>query len=125
MKRTEIWTPEQHEKRKAWDRENAKKKYEQYKEQRKIALDLLGNKCILCEKTENLHLHHIEYHEDSNYPRNGNGWSRTRRVKEALENPERFKLLCSGCHQSITVISRMINNKGGIDCVLSLLPKQH
>lgn len=125
MKRTEIWTPEQHEKRKAWDRENSKKKYTKYKELRKEALDKLGGKCILCEKNNDLHLHHIEYHADSDYPRTGSGWSRIRRVTEALENPERFKLLCSGCHQSITTISRIIKKAGDLEIVISLLPKQH
>jgi hypothetical protein len=44
-----------------------KKEYGKYlqskdwKERRDFLRDWWGNKCVLCEKTENLHMHHLNY----------------------------------------------------------------
>jgi hypothetical protein len=88
--------------KKEYDRKNQKRIYAKYKEDRQKIVSLLGNKCCVCDKDRKyLHLHHIKYDEHSNYPRTSNGWSRIRRVKEALLYPEKFRLVCPTCHHII------------------------
>jgi hypothetical protein len=85
--------------RKEYDRKHQQEIYEQYKQDRLQLLETLGNCCAICRSdTNHLHLHHKYYDNDSNYPRTGNGWSRVKRVKEAMKNPDKFLLLCAKCH---------------------------
>ncbi len=65
-------------------------------EKRKQALENLGGKCVKCGSKEKLHLHHIKYAKDS--VRWNDKSDDVKRVKEALEHPERFELLCAFCH---------------------------
>jgi hypothetical protein len=96
--------------RKAYDRQRSRQMYEQYQEQRMKALELHGGKCCCCKNStaKQLHLHHKYYDENSDYPRTSSGWSRIRRVKEAIEFPEKFALLCGSCHQTIEIAKRFI-----------------
>ena len=65
-------------------------------EKRKQALQNLGGKCVKCGSKDKLHLHHIKYAKDS--VRWNDKSDDVKRVKEALEHPERFELLCVTCH---------------------------
>lgn len=89
------------DRKKEYDRKRAKKKYQEYKAERSEVLELLGGCCALCSRETNLQLHHNYYDEKSDYPRTGNGWSRIRRVREAQIDPEKFTVLCGGCHKHL------------------------
>lgn len=89
--------------RKKYDRERARKVYEDFKDRRATLLrDVFGGTCALCERAmeKGLHLHHVEYHpEDSNYPRHSRSmYVRLKRLVEAENHPERFTALCPTCH---------------------------
>lgn len=95
----------------AWQRKEADarynaKRYESHLLLRAEVLKNLGNECYVCGAGGcKLDLHHVEYHEsESAYPRNGSGWSRIARVREAHAHPERFRLLCPSCHEVVTHI---------------------
>jgi len=60
------------------------------------ALQKLGGKCVKCGTKSKLHLHHVKYGKDSVTWRDKN--ESNNRIKEALEHPERFELLCAYCH---------------------------
>jgi len=60
------------------------------------ALQSLGGKCVNCSTKNRLHLHHVKYAKDSVRWDDKN--DDVKRVKEALEHPKRFKLLCVTCH---------------------------
>ena len=65
-------------------------------EKRKQVLQNLGGKCVKCGSTEKIHLHHIKYAKGSVNWKDKNEYNN--RIKEALEHPERFELLCAFCH---------------------------
>ena len=88
----------------AYDRQHSKNVYAVYKADRSKAITLLGGCCKLCDGTAELHLHHLKYVDGSNYPRTSNGWSRIRRVREALAHPEHFCLLCPRCHHILELL---------------------
>lgn len=59
---------------------------------RSEAIALLGGKCQLCGSVEGLEFAHLEYRErKSRY--------RGQPYMEALKHPDRFLLLCHGCHK--------------------------
>lgn len=70
---------------------------------RKNAVDSLGGICQRCGATKNLQLHHRYYARDSvrSKVHNENGCQSKKRNLEALEHPERFRLLCLPCHNQI------------------------
>lgn len=60
------------------------------------------NVCVLCGTKKNLNLHHKEIHKDSCIGKEKESGAYTiRRIKEAIEHPERFAILCLPCHNSI------------------------
>jgi len=63
---------------------------------REQALQKLGGKCVKCGTEHKLHLHHVKYAKDSVDWRDKN--ESNNRIKEALEHPERFELVCAFCH---------------------------
>ena len=63
---------------------------------REQALQKLGGKCVKCGTEHKLHLHHVKYAKDSVDWIDKN--DSNKRIKEALEYPERFELLCAFCH---------------------------
>jgi len=65
-------------------------------EKRKQVLKNRGGKCVKCGSTEKLHLHHVKYAKGSVNWRDKNEYNN--RIKEALEHPDRFELLCAFCH---------------------------
>ena len=103
------------ERAKAYSRQYAKNKYMLNRDEiimkskeRRIALRIavnkfMGNKCEICKTTEHLQLHHRYYASDSIRPKvhNENGSQTIKRMKEALKYPQRFRLLCLSCHNSI------------------------
>lgn len=88
--------------RKVYDRKRSQKLYEEFKKRREAILVTLGNECYLCGKKakKGFNLHHIEYHPvESNYPTHSKSMHvREKRLKEAENHPERFRLLCPKCH---------------------------
>lgn len=104
------------------DRQYSKARYEQFRIDRNhLCLNILGGMCYICEDDLNaheFHLHHLEYVEgESDYDRNSKSlWIRIKRVEEATEHPERFKLLCGLCHRSVSSIQghieRMVGRAG-------------
>lgn len=84
-----------------YNRARRKEEYDEFKQQRTKAMELLGGKCVNCNKIaqKGFHFHHIEYIED--YPTHSKSMSvRWKRLKEALAHPERFALLCPHCHNN-------------------------
>ena|SRR3972149_2254214 len=66
--------------------------------QRGLALELLGNKCKICNEVDLiLEFHHLVYEDDS--IRKG------RIFVEVINHPERFWLLCRPCHKILTCIN--------------------
>ena len=104
------------------DRKYSAAKYEQFRiDKDHLCLNILGGMCYICEDEENaqeFHLHHLEYDEvESDYDRNSKSFhTRRKRVDEAMANPERFKLLCPGCHRAVSSIQghieRMVGRAG-------------
>jgi 5-methylcytosine-specific restriction endonuclease McrA len=92
-------------------------RYARFREKKdQISRDFFGGKCFLCGRTDNYqeyHLHHIEYDpEESNYDTHSRAfWTRVRRLKEATEHPERFRLLCQSCHRLITSLGNTLVNE--------------
>ena len=72
---------------------------------REEVLQNLGGKCVKCGAKLRLHLHHIKYEKDS--VRWNDKSDDSKRVKEALEHPERFELLCVTCHEDYHHEQRM------------------
>lgn len=101
--------------RKEYDRVRARSIYEEFKNRRLVLFEKLGNKCFLCDKNAivGFHLHHLNYHDtESNYPTHSKSmFIRLKRLKEAEENPCRFKLLCPSCHRLFHDIEYNLNNK--------------
>jgi hypothetical protein len=96
-----CWQCARSPRRKEYNRKRAQDSYAVFKERRIRITALLGGKCKLCEVAKKgLHLHHVFYHPtESNYKRSSKSfWNRLRRLNEAEEHPERFQLLCEGCH---------------------------
>lgn len=81
------------------------------------ALELLGNECYICGTSEKtLHFHHRVYGLiGAQFIGNGNPYAT---VREALEHPEYFKLLCPPCHQ---VISRLEKSSQYLSKALEIL----
>ena len=101
-----------------YDRKNQKRIYQNYMAERAKILEILGDRCACCYRTDcQLHLHHKIYDEHSSYPRTSNGWSRIKRVKEALKSPTKFILVCPRCH----IVFNNIDKMGGIQRLLTLL----
>lgn|SRR5487761_314916 len=68
----------------------------------------MGNCCYLCGTKEGqLELHHLTYLDGNPYKElasNSKAWKLTQ--KEAMGHPENFRLLCRGCHSSVTNLGR-------------------
>lgn len=99
--------------RKEYDRLRAKRLYEDFKQRREALMLKFGDACYLCEQKarKGFNLHHIIYDSvESNYPRHSKSMSvRLKRLKEAEEHPERFRLLCPSCHHFITKLHFNVN----------------
>lgn len=110
--------------RKIYDKERAKQQYEKFQQRRADILVKLGNSCYLCdtEAQKGFHLHHIEYHStESDYPRHSKSMHvRWKRLKEAENNPQRFKLLCPKCHRVLSGIENLVTDIN-IDKLFGLL----
>lgn len=112
--------------RKAYDREHSRKKYKEYIERRTSLVESgkLGSCCYFCEAKakREFHFHHVQYDPiESNYPKNAKGWSRWRRLKEAEQHPERFKLLCCKCHGDFEGILRKLKSKYNLNKFIAFL----
>lgn len=94
--------------KRAYNRARQRIVYEKFKESRLDVFCKLGNECYLCGKppNKNFQLHHVSYHgTESDYPRHAKAMNvRLKRVKEAQDNPERFRLLCPPCHRIVTMM---------------------
>ena len=103
----------------AHNRSYSAAQYEQFRiDKNHLCLNVLGGMCYICEEDEDaheFHLHHLEYVEgESDYDRNSKSFhTRKKRVAEALEHPERFKLLCAKCHRSVSSIQGHIERMVG------------
>ena len=100
--------------RREYNRRRAADQYAQYVQRRDALMEReFQNECYLCLKVagKHFHLHHFIYHEtESDYPRNGRSlYLRLKRLTEAEQHPERFRLLCAGCHHYLEGIRAMIN----------------
>ena len=94
------------DRKKEYDRQRAKKLYEEYKKKRTELLIKFGSKCFVCEEREgDLHFHHLEYGEYGKYG-HASMWRRIQHNKEIEEFPERFKLLCNSCHSIVTILTK-------------------
>ena len=64
------------------------------KERRKRLIEEFGGKCEECPATSKLEFAHKE-------PTELSGWGRGRkeRVYDVIKNPEKYRLLCKGCHK--------------------------
>ena len=83
----------------AWGKtEKAKEWKRNYMKNLRIkALSEIGNSCFNCGTKENLDLDHIIYLTDKTKGKKiDNGYAR---IKEAIQHPEIFQLLCKSCHQ--------------------------
>ena len=93
--------------RREYDRVRRKQQYDDFRKRKDAIHQLLGGKCYLCSKkaTKSFHLHHIVYHPiESNYPKTSKcQFTRDKRLSEAETHPERFRLLCPGCHYKVSV----------------------
>jgi len=71
-----------------------------YTNMRNEAYQQLGEICQGCGTDKNLQLHHRYYAKDSIRPKvhNESGNQTVKRVREAIQHPERFQLLCLSCH---------------------------
>jgi hypothetical protein len=102
--------------RKEYDRKRAKEMYDVFKARRdKLLKEQFGDQCFLCYKKTTkgrpgMHLHHLFYGDESNYPKNGKLMAiRIKRVEEAEQFPERFKLLCPRCHRMVESLKALPN----------------
>jgi len=75
-----------------------------------IVLDYFGNVCCVCQENQRLQLHH-EFYIDDKKKRTGYG-----RIYEALRYPERFRLLCTNCHNEFHENGFKKGNKFGKWC---------
>jgi hypothetical protein len=97
-----------------YGREYTARRYTEFRKQKdQISQEVFGGRCGLCGSTENsghYHLHHLEYDpEQSAYKRNSKAqWTRTLRLREAQNHPERFELLCQSCHRLVTTLGGYI-----------------
>jgi hypothetical protein len=108
--------------KRASDQKYSAAKYEQFRiDKDHVCLNVLGGECYICgddEDAQNFHLHHVVYdEEESAYARNSKSFHvRRKRLDEAMEHPERFKLLCPACHRSVSSVQghvqRMVERAG-------------
>ena len=108
--------------KKEYDRKYSRKKYAEFIQRREnvVKSGTIGDCCFICKKSakRDFHFHHCVYLEESNYPKNcKSGATRWKRLKEAEQFPERFKLLCGKCHLEYETIKRNKNIKN----ILALL----
>jgi hypothetical protein len=107
----------QTDKKKEYDRQYKQTQYEEFRKLKDwVTEELFEGECFLCGTQEGhteFHLHHLRYHpEDSSYARNSKAqWTRNLRLKEAIEHPERFRLLCPACHRMVTTLGNHIIRK--------------
>ncbi|SRR6266700_168296 len=96
--------------RKEYDRKRAEVAYADFKQRRKAIIVLLGGVCKICGRDKSLHLHHVVYHPtESDYRKTSKDfWTRLKRLKEAEKHPERFELLCGGCHAAWEAILQLL-----------------
>jgi len=92
--------------RKEYDRIHTAALYEEFQiRKERLVREKFEGKCFLCDKEgwKGFHFHHIWYHEtESNYPRHSKAMNiRWKRLKEAEQHPERFKVLCGPCHRLV------------------------
>ena len=98
--------------RKEYDRKRAAKLYGVFKKRRMALFKELGGCCSLCSKkaVKGFHLHHVKYHaEESDCPTHSKSMSvRLKRLEEAEQNPDRFRLLCPRCHMTISHLETVL-----------------
>ncbi len=97
-----------------YNRQRAQALYADYVERRsQLMCSAFKDHCYLCSKPagSHFHFHHVEYHAtESAYPRNGRSlYLRIKRLAEAEEHPERFRLLCGGCHALVEALKANID----------------
>lgn len=77
---------------------------------------LFGDRCFICGETKSkLDLHHMTY-KNGKPSRSGSGF--LKRMKEAKEDPENFRLLCAQDHRMITLL---VSRKSRIPRLLEVL----
>jgi 5-methylcytosine-specific restriction endonuclease McrA len=86
-----------------YDRQRARRIYEDFVARRLQLIESFGGACQNCSVAlvrDEAQFHHVVYDEvESNYPRTCKTMSvRLKRLAEAEQHPERFKLLCVTCH---------------------------
>lgn len=100
--------------RKEYDKLRARKIYEEFKERRlRLIKDVFNDQCYVChdEAEQGFHFHHVEYYPDSNYPRHSKSMNvRLKRLSEAEQYPERFRLLCGACHLMAERIAHKVSD---------------
>lgn len=118
-----------------YDRQYTQARYTVYRKRRHQVLStLFAGRCFLCGATEgfeSFQLHHVEYHPtESNYGRQSDSQAtKVRRLKEAAQNPERFRLLCNTCHRIVGTLGREVKrlgrkNKVDLDRLLFLVRRE-
>jgi hypothetical protein len=76
---------------------------EGYKQIRANILSKFESKCYVCKDTEHLQFHHLSYTSDEKKVNSNSSISELIKHVESIEqNPEKYMLLCSRCHSSIT-----------------------
>jgi len=83
-----------------------KERIKRYKKRKEIMIEKLGGKCYVCSRTDSLTFHH-KNREESPYhqkPHQGSGWIKT--IRQVEKEPEKFFLLCRGCHRVVTFYTR-------------------
>lgn len=97
------------EKHLEYNRQRSRRIYEQYRQDRLDAFTLFDGCCYTCGMVATLgrpgfHFHHVQYHpQESDYSRSSRALSvRLRRLAEVKKNPDRFRLLCAGCHVTLS-----------------------
>lgn len=105
--------------KKAYNRQRRAEEYADFQTRRREFVSQKGGDCYLCGITNvHFHFHHLEYSEESNYPRNSKSMStRWKRLLEAEAFPDRFAILCPRCHGLVHSIERV-----DLDKLLGLLP---
>jgi 5-methylcytosine-specific restriction endonuclease McrA len=74
--------------------------------QRQKAVDLLGGVCYICKRNSMkfLHFHHLTYPNGNPYKTHRSKFTAYRAtIREVLEKPKNFRLLCKPCHDAVTV----------------------
>lgn len=107
-----------------YNRLRQRERYKDFQVRRIEVFKTLGNKCQMCGKEAKIgfHLHHTEYQEESNYPRNSKTMSvRWKRLKEAESFPERFALLCPYCHQTLLFFMKIKSKGISLEVAITLI----